>query len=86
MQIMLLYNFRICLVGDRLISLASYDGKGEGCNNDTLKLLYCPEMATVAPGEPIPIDEHCEYFKAHGVRYITGIPGLSSGVASGKKI
>jgi len=75
------------MVNDRLMARDSFYNssfKQFGCNNEepnaTLFLKFCPESTfTINSTESIQSVE-CAFFRAATVRWINGIPGLSSGV------
>lgn len=79
--------FRICLLGERLLTQKSVtDDLGViQCNKNVTGPIfynYCGnttlEQATNSD------DPYCMYFMNNSVRYIPGIPGLTSGVFKGK--
>ena len=79
--------FRICLVGDRLLKLEAIKNDfGEvQCNSSEsgpIYQLYCGN-ATGQASEPTHI-EACTYFHDNPPRIVQGIPGLASGMFSGK--
>ena len=75
-----MFYFRICLVGDRLIS----SEKSNDCSNTTMYNLYCPNHDTnQSDSDTINLD--CKYFHdVNGIREIHGFPGMASGVINGE--
>ena len=70
----------MCLIGERIINSGVY--KHGSCNESTFEEIYCPRNEDYELLNPM--DPDCHYFQNNPVQYVAGIPGLSSGVVTGR--
>ena len=76
-----LYYFRICYLGDRLLtSSASYVNGSMYCNKNNDSGIFA-RYCTVGVNQTTICND---YFNKHETKVIAGIPGLSSGVIKSK--